>query len=254
MHLIHALILGAIEGITEFLPISSTAHLVLTSSLLHLETSDFLKSFEIIIQLGAIIAVGILYWKRLWKWETIKKLFVAFLPTVVIGLVFYKLVKTYLLESTHLILWTLLLGGVLLIVFEFFYKEKKGEVRLDQITYKQALLIGLFQALAIIPGVSRAAATIVGGLLVGLPRRVIVEFSFLLAVPTMFAASALDIYKNHSSLFQDKLGLLIVGFVTAFIVALFSIKFLLRFIRNHNFIPFGIYRIVIAILFWFLLF
>ncbi len=249
--MLHAIILGIIEGITEFLPISSTGHLILTSSLLEIPQTIFTKSFEIIIQFGAICSVIVLYWKKLWDVETIKKLIVAFIPTGIIGLFLYKLVKTYLLGNTGVVLWALLIGGIALIVFELFHKESKNEKGgIESISYKQAFMIGLFQSIAIVPGVSRSAATIVGGLLSGLKRITIVEFSFLLAVPTMLAATSLDVFKSHGSFSADQFGVLAVGFIVSFLVALVSIKFLLRFIQTHTFIPFGIYRIVVAILFW----
>jgi len=252
MDLLSSLILGIVEGITEFLPISSTGHLILASSLLGLAESNFAKSFEIIIQFGAILSVVVLYWKSFLNIEVLKRLFVAFLPTGVIGLALYSLVKTYLLGNEVVVLWALLIGGVLLIVFELMHKEPaEAEGEVESITYTQSFFIGIFQTLAIIPGTSRSAATIVGGLLLGLRRTTIVEFSFLLAVPTMLAATGLDLMKNASSFSSDQFGSLAVGFLVSFIVALFSIKFLLGYIRKHTFIPFGIYRIVVALLFWF---
>lgn len=252
MELIHALLLGVIEGITEFLPISSTGHLILAGELLHIPSTEFQKSFDIIIQLGAILSVIVLYWNTLWDLEVIKKLIVAFIPTGVIGLLFYKSVKLYLLGDQYVVLGSLLFGGVALILFELWHRENDiATESINDVTYRQAALIGVFQALAIIPGLSRSAATIIGGLLLGLRRATIVEFSFLLAVPTMLAASSLDIIKNYQSFTPDQIGILSVGFITSFIVALLSIKFLLSYIRKHNFIPFGIYRILAAVLFWF---
>lgn len=255
MDLLSAFLLGIVEGISEFLPISSTGHLILTSSLLGLTQSNFLKSFEIIIQLGAILSVVVLYWRSFLNIEILKRLFVAFLPTGIIGLALYKIIKTYLLESQAVVLWALFIGGVVLIIFELLHQEPaQTEPESAKITYKQSFLVGLFQSLSIVPGTSRSAATIVGGLLLGLNRQTIVEFSFLLAVPTMLAATGLDLVKNASSFSMDQFGALAVGFVTSFVVALFSIKFLLGFVRKHTFIPFGIYRIALAILFWFIIF
>lgn len=252
MDIFHALVLGVVEGITEFLPISSTGHLILAGQLLQIPESSFQKSFDIIIQLGAILSVIVLYWKTLWDIETIKKLIVAFIPTGVIGLLLYKVAKLYLLGNSYVVLLALVVGGIILIAFELWHKESDTAVsNLSDITYKQAALIGVFQSLAIIPGLSRSASTIIGGLLLGLKRTTIVEFSFLLAVPTMLAASSLDLLKNYASFSTDQIGVLSVGFVTSFIVALLSIKFLLSYIRKHNFISFGVYRIVLAILFWF---
>lgn len=255
MNIFHALILGIVEGVTEFLPISSTGHLLLAGELLKIPTTEFQKSFDIIIQLGAILAVVVLYIRTLWNLDTIKKLIVAFIPTGIIGLTFYHIVKTYFLGNHTIVLWALLLGGVALITFELLHKEPEdAKADIGAISYKQAALIGVFQSIAIIPGVSRSAATIVGGLLLGLKRSTIVEFSFLLAVPTMLAATGLDLVKNASLFSMDQFSALAVGFVTAFVVAILSIGFLLRYIRNHNFIPFGIYRIAVALLFFFVLF
>ena len=174
MTIIQSFIMGIIEGLTEFLPISSTAHLVLTAGLLKIPTSDFLKSFEISIQLGAILSVVILYWKRVWNnLGIIWKLAAAFIPTSIIGLIFYKIIKTYLLESTLIIAISLLLGGIIIILFENWYAKKnidetELETDLNKITYKQAVILGLVQSIAIIPGVSRSGATIIGGLAQGI--------------------------------------------------------------------------------------
>jgi undecaprenyl-diphosphatase len=252
MTILQAIILGIIEGVTEFLPISSTGHLILSSEVLKLTQTEFLKSFEIIIQLGAILAVVFLYWKSFFDPETIKKLIVAFIPTGVIGLALYKIVKTHLLGNNQVVLWSLVIGGVLIIVFEMLHKEKLDAANLvSDMTYKQAFGIGLFQAVAIIPGVSRSAATILGGLLMNINRRTIVEFSFLLAVPTMLAASSLDFVKSYEEIFSGPIIILAVGFIVAFIVAAIAIKYFLEYIRKHNFVPFGIYRIVVALLFWY---
>jgi len=253
MLFLHSVILGIVEGITEFLPVSSTGHLILASALLGIPQSEFQKTFEIVIQLGAILAVVLVYWRSFIEIETLKKVVVAFIPTGIIGLALYKLIKTYLLGNEWVVLWALGLGGVALIVFELLHKEKEhasGSIR--DMSYKQAVWIGLFQALAIVPGVSRSAATILGGLLVGLKRRTIVEFSFLLAVPTMLAASGLDLVKTSATFTLGQVGALAVGFIVALVVALFSIRFLLQYVRTHTFVPFGIYRIAIALLFFLL--
>ncbi len=252
MSFLDALILGVVEGVTEFLPISSTGHLILTSKLFAIVQSEFVKSFEIIIQLGAILSVVFLYWRTILNKNTLKKIIVGFVPTGVVGLLFYKIIKTYLIGNETVVVWTLLIGGAALIIFELWYKEPTEAAEdLDQVSYKQSFIIGLCQSVAIIPGVSRSAATILGGLGLGLRRRTIVEFSFLLAIPTMFAATGLDLIKNAGAFSVDQLGVLIVGFVTSFVVALGSIKFLMRFIQHHNFIPFGVYRILAAVAFWF---
>ena len=249
MTLLDAIILGIIEGITEFLPVSSTGHLILASALLKLEDSEFLKSFEIAIQLGAILSVVVLYARSLIKDRVlVQKTLVAFLPTCIIGLLAYKLVKQYLLGNELIVVASLLIGGVVLILFELLHRKKPEGTK--EISYSQAIFIGLFQCISMIPGVSRSAATIIGGLVIGIERKTIVEFSFLLAVPTMAAATALDIYKSASLFSSMEIELLAVGFVISFVVALLSIKFLLRYIQNHTFIAFGIYRILVASLFW----
>ncbi|MDO8747937.1 MAG: undecaprenyl-diphosphate phosphatase [Candidatus Omnitrophota bacterium] len=255
MDLLSAAILGIVEGISEFLPISSTGHLILTAQALRLEQSDFLKSFEIAIQLGAILAVVALYGKRLvMNFKTLKLVIAAFIPTAVIGFIFYKMIKNVFFNSNHIILWSLLLGGIFLIVFELLHREKEEALEeIASMSYAQAFIIGVFQSIAVIPGVSRAAATIIGGLILGLRRKTIVEFSFLLAVPTMGAAATLDLIKSAGAFKPEDFLSLSLGFLVSFIVALLSIKCLLGFIKNHNFILFGIYRIILALLFLFIL-
>jgi undecaprenyl-diphosphatase len=250
--LLYALILGVVEGVTEFLPISSTAHLILASHLLRLTETEFVKSFTIIIQLGAILSVVVLYWKKFWSWEVLVKLAVAFIPTGVIGLTVYKLVKGYLLGNLNVVLASLLVGGIALIVFERFNKHEMGaEIDFSEITYGRALLIGVFQTIAVIPGVSRSAATIVGGSLIGISKRTIVEFSFMLAVPTMLAASVLDLYKSHSAI-AENVPALGVGFVVSFITAIIAIKSFLNFLKKRDFTFFGWYRIALAVVYFFL--
>jgi undecaprenyl-diphosphatase len=246
MSFLQALILGIVEGITEFLPISSTAHLILASSLLHIAESDFTKSFEIIIQLGAILAVVVLYWRKLLDVELLKKAIVAFIPTGILGLTVYKIVKGYLLGNVYVVLGALLIGGIVLIAFKGLERDTRDEIDFSQITYKRALLIGLFQSIAMIPGVSRSAATIVGGSAIGVSKRTIVEFSFILAIPTMAAASGLELLKGYKALVGhfDVLG---VGFVVSFVTALFAIKSFLGYIKRHSFAAFGWYRIVLAV-------
>lgn len=255
MTLLDSIILGVVEGITEFLPVSSTGHLILTSSLLGIEHTEFVKSFEIAIQFGAILSVVVLYWRSFFHIEVLKRLAAAFIPTAVIGFTLYPLIKAYLLGNELVVVSALALGGIALIAFELFYREGDETAQsMTAMTYKQAAFIGLFQALAVIPGVSRSAATIVGGLLTsGISRVAIVEFSFLLAVPTMLAATVLDLFETSSAFRPDEWLMLAVGFIVSFVVALFSIAWLLKFVRSHTFIPFGIYRIIIAALFFIIL-
>lgn len=255
MSFLHAIILGIVEGITEFLPVSSTGHLILVADLMRLPSGDFLKSFEVFIQLGAILAVLVLYWKKLFlNKHVFLRVALAFVPTAIVGLFLYPYIKEYLLGSTTVVLWSLAIGGVALILFELTHKEKDTNTStLEDISYKQALVVGAFQSLAVIPGVSRAASTIVGGLLSGISRATIVEFSFLLAIPTMAAATGFDLFKSAPSFSGGEIALLAVGFVTAFIFALIAVRFLIRFVQNHSFISFGVYRIILAGLFLLLL-
>ena len=252
MTLLDSILLGALEGFTEFLPISSTGHLILASELLGLPSTEFLKSFQIAVQLGAIAAVVILYWRSFLDIGMLKKLFVAFLPTGLVGFLVYPFVKGYLLGNSMVVVISLFVGGIALIVFELLHKERE-DAPLDakSITYKQAILVGLFQSIAIIPGVSRSAATIVGGLLAGMRRISIVEFSFLLAVPTMVAATGYDLLKSAHTFAPADIQFMAAGFVVSLVVALVSMKFLLRIVKRYTFIPFGVYRIVIAVLFFF---
>jgi undecaprenyl-diphosphatase len=191
----------------------------------------------------------VLYWRRFLNWEIIKKLVVAFIPTGVIGLTVYKAVKS-LLGNVSVVLIMLIVGGIALILFEHFKEGAEDDPDFREITYRRALLVGLFQAIAIVPGVSRSAATIVGGSLIGINKRTIVEFSFLLAVPTMAAASALELLKNYESL-GGHLPTLAIGFVVSFVTAIIAIKSFLAFVKKRDFKAFGWYRIIIAIGFYF---
>ena len=246
---LHAILLGIVEGVTEFLPISSTAHLILASRALGLAESEFLKSFEIIIQLGAILSVVVLYWKRFLDFEVLKKLVVAVFPTGVIGLTVYKAIKGYLMGNLAVVLITLVVGGIALIVFERFQERDDRDVDFREITYRKAFLIGLFQAIAVIPGVSRSAATIVGGSLLGVSKRTIVEFSFMLAVPTMLAATGLELLKSRAAL-SGNFGVLGIGFVISFVTAIVAIKSFLAYVKRRDFSLFGWYRIALALVFY----
>jgi len=252
MNFIQVLILSALEGLTEFLPISSTGHLILASKLMGIAETDFVKTFEIVIQLGAILAIVVLYFKKLlMSRDLVKKIFVAFIPTAVVGATLYPLIKEVLLGSSSITLNALFWGGVALIAVEWFLKRKKSEVKKSsEITYKQAFIIGTFQSISVIPGVSRAAATIVGGLLTGLKREAAVEFSFILAVPTMFAATVFDIYKSRDMITQGGVLTLFIGSVLSFFFAVAAVKFLVNYVKKHDFTSFGIYRIALSILFW----
>jgi undecaprenyl-diphosphatase len=248
---LNAMFLGIVEGITEFLPISSTGHLVLASDLLRISQTNFVKSFEIAIQLGAILSVVVLYWQKvIVNWEIWKRIIVAFVPTAILGAIFYKIIKGLLLGNNTVIVYSLLIGGILIILFEWFYQEKENSIKeIEKIPLAKAAWLGVFQSVAMIPGVSRSAATILGGMALGVNRKAIVEFSFLLAAPTMLAATGLDLLKSGGNFSANQFKMLFVGFVVSFIVAILAIKFLLRFIKNHSFISFGIYRIILALVF-----
>ena len=250
MDLFHAIILAVIEGITEFLPVSSTGHMIAASQIMGMPQTEFLKTFEIAIQLGAIAAVAGLYWRTfLLDWEVGVKVMAAFVPTAIIGFIVYKLIKKFLLGDVVIVAWALFTGGVLIILFERFYRFKgKAVTRMEDISYPQAVWIGLCQALAVVPGVSRSAATIIGGLAVGVERQTIVQFSFLLAVPTMLAATVLDILKTEAVLDAQAWETLAIGFVIALAVAWCSVKFLLFYVRKHDLSVFGFYRVIAAIL------
>lgn len=251
MNWMQAVILGIVEGITEFLPISSTGHLILASALLGIPQDEFVKTFEIAIQLGAILSVVVLYARSLLvDRDKMIKVIIAFIPTAVIGLLLYKMIKRYLLGNQMVVVIALIIGGILLIVFELLMRKRKDPGS-ETIPPGKAAAIGVIQSLAMFPGVSRSAATIIGGLSLGISRAAIVEFSFLLAVPTMAAAVGLDLLKSGTHFSANQWDELAIGFVVSFVVALLSIKFLLRFIQNHTFISFGIYRILAGLLFWF---
>lgn len=252
MSIWEAIIFGIVEGVTEFLPVSSTGHLILTAQILKSTQTEFLKSFEIIIQLGAMLSIVVLYGKSLLRSvEVWKRIMIAFIPTGLIGFLLYKFVKSVLLENHHIVLWALFLGGLFLVIFDSLHKEDKTSVdEIVKMPYRTAVMIGVFQSVAMVPGVSRSAATIIGGLICGLKRKTIVEFSFLLALPTMTATTGLDLLQNAQSFTTGEFVVLGVGFVVSFLVAILSVKFLIRFIQQNNFISFGIYRMLLPVFWW----
>lgn len=251
MTLIESILLGLLEGFTEFLPISSTGHLILAEHALGIGSDEFTKTFTIAIQLGAILAIVLLYANRLLRApQLIGKIAVAFIPTAVIGFTLYKLIKGYLLGNVIVVAWALGIGGVVMIAFDVLRGKQLSAAHdsIEDLPYWKAAAVGFAQSLAMIPGVSRSGATIIGGMLLGMSREAIVEFSFLLAIPTMLAATGYDLLKTHDQLSWDNTGLLAAGFVSAFIAAYLTAPALLRFIKSHTFIPFGIYRIALALI------
>jgi undecaprenyl-diphosphatase len=248
---LHALVLGVVEGVTEYLPVSSTGHLILAADLLGLTETEFLKSFEIAIQLGAILAVVTSSWRRFLDRAVLSRVIVAFIPTAVIGLALYGVIKKHLLGNELVVVWALVLGGLALIAFEKFRKPPKStKTDLARMSYRDAAFIGLSQSLAIIPGTSRSASTILGGMALGWSRAAVVEFSFLLAVPTMAAATGLDLLKSGFDYTLGEYGLLAIGFAAAYVVAVASVKWFLGYVRKNDFAAFGLYRIFAAFAFW----
>jgi undecaprenyl-diphosphatase len=249
MTTVQAVILGIVEGFTEFLPISSTGHMILVSHFLHVIDSATLVTFEIVVQLGAILAVVATYYKKLFKREMLQKLIVAFIPTGIVGVVVFPYIK-YLLGSPFLVAFMLVLGGIIILLVEKQYTRLQAlhTNEITTISYKHALLLGLFQTLAIIPGVSRSGAMVIGGLLQNISRKVLIEFTFLLAVPTMIVATLYTIIKKYKDLSIESISPIVIGTVISFFVALFVIRFALAYIRKHSFVIFGWYRIIIGII------
>lgn len=256
MSYLQAIILAIVEGLTEFLPVSSTGHMIITSSIMGIASDPFTKLFTVAIQLGAILSVIALYWKRFLPAEkTINelivfylKLLVAFVPAVVFGLLFNDLIDS-LLENVVVVAISLLLGGILFLFLDkLFHASGKSD---EEPSFSAAFKIGLFQVIAMIPGVSRSAATIIGGLTQKLSSKAAAEFSFFLAVPTMFGATAkklYDYYKEGIVLDANHINLLIIGNIGAFIVAMIAIKSFIQYLTKHGFKVFGYYRIAVGLI------
>ena len=251
MTIIQSLILGIVEGITEFLPVSSTGHMIIASSLMGIAKDDFTKAFTIAIQLGAILSVVVLYWRKfIQSFQFYVTLLVAFLPVAVIGKLFNKQIDM-LLENVIVVAFSLLFGGIILLFIDKIFQDKDSNV--EEVSMPSALKIGLFQVIAMIPGVSRSAASIIGGLSQKLNRKTAAEFSFFLAVPTMFAAT---VYKLYSFYFKDgghvfesqHLQLLIIGNLVAFVVAMLAIRSFIGYLSKYGFKAFGYYRIIVGLL------
>lgn len=245
MSVIEAIILAVIEGLTEFLPISSTGHMIIASSIMGINEFAFTKIFTVNIQFGAILSVVVLYWKRFFTSIDIYfKLFVAFIPAAVIGLLLSDYIDM-MLENVIVVAISLLLGGIVLIFVDKWFADSNDGI--DELTYPKSFKIGLFQCLAMIPGVSRSAATIIGGLNEKLTRKAAAEFSFLLAVPTMLAASSYKLLQGYKDIQIADIQTLLVGNIVAFIVAMFAIKFFIAFLTKYGFKIFGYYRIVLGL-------
>lgn len=247
MDTLQAIILAIIEGLTEYLPVSSTGHMIITSSFFGIADDEFTKLFTIVIQLGTILSVVVLYFKRFFQSiDFYLKLLIGFIPAVILGLLFSDLIDT-LLESPLVVAISLLVGGIVLIKVDDWFGDEQG----TEISYKTAFKIGLFQCLAMIPGVSRSAASIIGGMSQKLSRTTAAEFSFFLAVPTMLGATAkkgFDYFNDGMTLNSEQIELLIIGNIVGFIVALFAIKTFIGYLSKHGFKIFGYYRIFIGIL------
>jgi undecaprenyl-diphosphatase len=252
MSILHVIILAIVEGITEFLPVSSTGHMVIASSLLGISKDDFVQLFEICIQLGAILAVVVLFWKKFFdfaRWQFYMKLVIAVIPALILGFLFIHRIKA-LLDMPEVVGISLLVGGIVLLFVDNVFRKPTIEEE-QQISFPKAFVIGIWQCLAMIPGVSRSAASIVGGMQQKLTRSLAAEFSFFLAVPTMCAATAkdlLDFYKQHGTITAPQIKLLALGNVIAFVVAVLAIKFFIDYLKQHGFKLFGYYRIIAGII------
>jgi len=247
LSLLQSIILAIVEGLTEFLPVSSTGHMIIASSMMGIESDPFVKLFTVAIQLGAILSVVVLYWKRFFQsFDFYLKIGVAFIPSVIAGLFFKEYIDA-LLERVDVVGYTLLLGGVFFLFMDKIFEDENAD---QTVTFPKAFKIGLFQVIAMVPGVSRSAATIIGGLSQKLTRKNAAEFSFFLAVPTMFAATVLSIYNFYTdgfTLSSGEINILIIGNIAAFIVAMVAIKSFITFLTKHGFRVFGYYRIAVGL-------
>lgn len=255
MNIFQAILLSVVEGITEFLPVSSTGHLILASKILGVGQTDFVKSFEIFIQLGSILSVIALYAKKLLNNKNlIRPVIISFVPAGVVGFILYKFIRKILIGNIWVTVAALFIGGIILIIYEKFLPHEKHGKSIEKMDAKEAVGIGFYQVFSIIPGVSRAAATIIGGQMSGFERSEAVEFSFLLAIPTILGATLLDLVKSGFSYSSNEWMLLFIGFIGAFITALVAVKYFISYIKNHSLKAFGIYRIILAFVFLLLFF
>lgn len=252
MDIVQSIIIGIVEGITEFIPISSTGHMIITEKLLGLQEDEFVKMFTIAIQLGAILAVVVLYWKKFFDFKNLHfyfKLIIGVIPAIILGLLFSNKIDE-LLQSTSTVAYALLLGGIVLLFIDKFFNHPTIDSE-KQVTYSKSFTIGIWQCLAMVPGVSRSAASIIGGMQQKLTRSAAAEFSFFLAVPTMVAATGYKLFKffrENGGLSHEEVKLLLIGNIVAFAVALLAIKFFIEFLKKHGFRIWGIYRIIIGLI------
>lgn len=249
MDIFQAIIIGIIEGFTEFLPISSTGHMIIAGKFMGIEENALMKAYNVIIQFAAILAVMLIYREKISfkKVDLWMKLFVAFLPLAIVGFIFKDTIKS--LFNVETVAWMFIVGGVIFLVLEYFYEEKEHHVNeVENVTFTQAWWVGFSQIFSLIPGTSRAGATIVGGLLSGLNRKTSSDFSFLLAIPVMGAVTGYDLLKHYKDFANADWGAFVVGFIVAFIVAYITVKLFLVFIQRFTFVPFGIYRIIFGII------
>lgn len=245
MSIWQAIILAIIEGITEFLPVSSTGHMIIASSFMGISHLEFTKMFTVNIQFGAILSVVVLYWKRFFQTTDFYfKLFVAFLPAAVLGFLLNDIIDS-MLENVTVVAISLLIGGIILLFIDKISNEKEGE---RPISYWDALKIGFFQCIAMIPGVSRSASTIIGGMIQGLSRKQAAEFSFFLAVPTMAAAGGYKLLKTYDTIQSQDITTLLIGNFVAFVVAMLAIRFFISFVTKYGFKVFGYYRIILGLI------
>lgn len=246
MTYLEALILALIEGVTEFLPISSTGHMVIASTFMGISENTLTKNFEIVIQLGAILSVVVLYWRKFFtSFRFYLKLAFAFLPAAIVGFLLEDHID-HLLGNVWVVIASVFFGGIILVFVDQWFKHAEG-MEEQELSWLQAFKIGCFQCIAMIPGVSRAAATIIGGMVVGLNRRTAAEFSFFLAVPTMLGASAKKMMNSYGTIQNHDIIILLFGSFVAFVVALFAIKAFIGFLQQHGFKWFGYYRIVVGV-------
>ena len=249
MDIFQAIIIGIIEGFTEFLPVSSTGHMIVASQFLGIGQNSVTKAYEVIIQFAAILAVMLVYREKITfkKIDLWLKLFVSFLPLAIVGFIFKEQIKT--LFNVETVAWMFIIGGFVFLIVEYFYKPKKHTVKeVEKVSYIQALWVGFAQIFSLVPGTSRAGATIIGGMLCGLDRKTSSDFSFLLAIPVMGAVTAYDLLKHYKEFAHANWEAFGVGFIVAFVVAYITVKLFLVFIQKFSFVPFGIYRILFGVL------